>query len=172
MNQKDAVQAVNPSDDRQVRTKSGKVKTVKANKSCPAFVAHEHTAASCGIFKKLSIDGRWNFFKENKLCHRCFVSHTRWPCEGEVCGINNCDKRHHSEPTKKQTVTDATVTIHRQPISSTLFKILPVTLYGKNGSVNTYAFLDDGSSVTIVEKSYCRRTGSKQASAFLVHPLE
>ncbi|XP_062713999.1 uncharacterized protein LOC115262830 [Aedes albopictus] len=160
--QKDPGTAVNSYGERRGQNKSGKYRSGDATNSCPACGAHDHTAASCGAFKKLSIDGRWNFVKDNKLCRRCLVSHTRWPCEGEVCGINNCEKRHHrllhSEP-KNQPVTDATVTIHRQPVSSTLFKILPVTLYGKSGSVNTFAFLDDGSSVTIIEQTIADKLG-------------
>ncbi|XP_065074704.1 uncharacterized protein LOC135698585 [Ochlerotatus camptorhynchus] len=140
--QKDPGATDNLSGDRRGQNKSAKGKG-EETKICPACGAHGHTAASCVTFKKRSIDGRWNLVKDNKLCRRCLVSHTRWPCEGEVCGINNCEKCHHrllhSEPTKKQPVIDATVTIHRQPVSSKLFKVLPVTLYGKNGSVNTFS---------------------------------
>lgn len=93
----------------------------------------------------------------NKVCARCLASHARWPCKGEVCGINGCPKRHHRllhfEPPSAANATNAVVTVHSQLSSTTLFRILPVTLFGHKGQVDTYAFLDDGSSVTLVERS-------------------
>ncbi|XP_062557970.1 uncharacterized protein LOC134222838 [Armigeres subalbatus] len=174
---KESEQSTNAAtSDRREPSKNTRGKGGEANKFCPMCNGHDHTAATCAAFKKLSVDGRWNFVKDNKLCRRCLISHNRWPCEGEVCGINSCEKRHHrllhSEPAKKQSVnsSDATVTIHRQPVSSTLFKILPVTLYGKNGSVNTFAFLDDGSSATLVEQTLANELGvSGSAHSLCIH---
>ncbi|XP_062556758.1 uncharacterized protein LOC134221586 [Armigeres subalbatus] len=164
LEQKESGRTINSGGRREV-AKNDKAKRGGSTKNCPLCNVYDHTAASCASFKKLSIDGRWNVVKDNKLCRRCLVSHNRWPCEGEVCGINDCEKRHHRllhyEAPKKQPAisTEATVTIHRQPISSTLFKILPVTLHGKNGAVNTYAFLDDGSCATLVEQTIANELG-------------
>lgn len=54
--------------------------------------------------------------------------------------------------------------IHRHPVSSTLFKIVSVTLHGKNGTVTTYAFLDDGASVTLVERTIANEQRIKKNS--------
>ncbi|XP_055633289.1 uncharacterized protein LOC129773669 [Toxorhynchites rutilus septentrionalis] len=43
--------------------------------------------------------------------------------------------------------------------SSVLFRIVPVTLYGKTGFVNTYAFLDEGSSLTLIEGEIAKQLG-------------
>lgn len=41
-----------------------------------------------------------------------------------------------------------------------LFKVVPVTIYGANNtSINTFAFLDDGSQLTLIEKSLFDRLG-------------
>ncbi|XP_062704268.1 uncharacterized protein LOC134286640 [Aedes albopictus] len=120
-----------------------------------------HQVANCSTFKKLCLDDRWKEVKEKQLCSRCLTAHSRWPCRGEVCGVNGCQRRHHrllhSELPKEE--KNAIVTVHRKPTSSTLFRVLPVTLYGRKGQVNTFAFLDDGSSVTMVDQSTAEALG-------------
>lgn len=53
------------------------------------------TIVDCVIFDGMDADGKWEAVKMNKLCARCLTSHSRWPCKGEICGINGCPKRHH-----------------------------------------------------------------------------
>ena len=43
--------------------------------------------------------------------------------------------------------------------SDLLFRVLPVVLYGPNCAIETYALLDEGSSVTIVDSSLVRQLG-------------
>lgn len=57
-------------------------------RTCPTIV-------DCVIFDGMDADGKWEAVKINKLCARCLTSHSRWPCKGEICGINGCPKRHH-----------------------------------------------------------------------------
>ncbi|XP_055645110.1 uncharacterized protein LOC129780638 [Toxorhynchites rutilus septentrionalis] len=143
-------------------------KQTTGNNMCLACGVGIHQVARCLSFKRLSLDDRWKLVKEYKLCRRCLTPHVRWPCKGEACGINGCQKKHHrllhsdcplAATSSTQKSTNATVTVHRQVSSSTLFRVLPVTLYGKNGQVNTLAFLDDGSSITLVEQSLVNELG-------------
>ncbi|XP_055623324.1 uncharacterized protein LOC129766751 [Toxorhynchites rutilus septentrionalis] len=130
-------------------------------KSCSVCSGGNHQATNCATFKKLSVDERWKIVKDRKLCRRCLIAHTRWPCKGEICGVGGCQKRHnrllHYDPSSTESKpgvsVNATVTIHRQSAASTLFRVIPVTLYGEKGQINTHAFLDDGSSVTLVEQA-------------------
>ncbi|XP_062709353.1 uncharacterized protein LOC134288451 [Aedes albopictus] len=48
---------------------------------------------------------------------------------------------------------------HRQLASSTLFRIIPVTLHGRNGSIDTFAFLDEGSDLTLIESDLATSLG-------------
>ncbi|XP_053685846.1 uncharacterized protein LOC128735386 [Sabethes cyaneus] len=135
------------------------------NKSCVVCNRDCHGLKNCVAFKALDIDSKWKAVKTHRLCSRCLMPHARWPCKGEICGVNGCPKRHHRslhfEPPVESKYTGAVVSVHRQPSSSTLFRILPVTLFGQNGQLNTYAFLDDGSSVTLVERSIADALGAR-----------
>ncbi|XP_062704452.1 uncharacterized protein LOC134286795 [Aedes albopictus] len=115
--------------------------------------------------EKMGPDGGKSSNSSNRWCAVCNVdNHQIESCtsfkgldlDGEVCGINDCPKRHHRllhfDPPAAAKIINAVVTVHRQLSSPTLFRILPVTLYGSKGQLDTYAFLDDGSSVTLVER--------------------
>ncbi|XP_062714292.1 uncharacterized protein LOC134291044 [Aedes albopictus] len=49
--------------------------------------------------------------------------------------------------------------MHHHSQSKLLFRIIPVTLYGQQGIINTFAFLDEGSSLSMIESSLADRLG-------------
>ncbi|XP_055603838.1 uncharacterized protein LOC129752068 [Uranotaenia lowii] len=49
--------------------------------------------------------------------------------------------------------------IHRSPELTFLFRILPITVYGNEKAVDTFAFVDEGSSITLVEDSLVKELG-------------
>lgn len=96
--------------------------------------------------------------KENKLCSRCLGKHHLLRCKSTaLCGKNGCSYKHHQllhndKKVEKVDVTPEPCNAHDQQSSpSVLFRIVPVVLYGKYTAIETFAFLDDGSSVTLVE---------------------
>ncbi|XP_062535245.1 uncharacterized protein LOC134204441 [Armigeres subalbatus] len=133
-----------------------------------------HKLRDCNSFKQLSLEKRWKTTQQLSLCRRCLIPHGKWPCKATVCGIGNCDARHHkllhpgdpqqstaavTASTKSRATPTATLNVHRQLPCPVLFRILPVTLYGNSASINTLAFLDDGSSHTLIEKDLADELG-------------
>ncbi|XP_062703497.1 uncharacterized protein LOC134285955 [Aedes albopictus] len=143
-------------------------------KPCLLCKTEGHKVRDCERFKQLTLANRWKTAHQLSLCRRCLIPHGKWPCKATVCGVANCEERHHkllhpgdpqssvtenTTPAINQPSSSATVNVHRQHPCPVLFRILPVTLYGKNASVNTLAFLDDGSSHTLIEKELADELG-------------
>ncbi|CAH0663689.1 unnamed protein product [Chilo suppressalis] len=68
------------------------------NKLCP-YCGNNHTLSCCDIFNTLSINDRWQFVTDKKLCHKCLKkgSHNYKNCKmsKEVCKVKSCMFKHH-----------------------------------------------------------------------------
>ncbi|XP_058816672.1 uncharacterized protein LOC131679946 [Topomyia yanbarensis] len=148
-------------------------------KSCPICQQIGHKVKDCGKFKAQNLHERWRLVEDQQLCRRCLVRHGKWPCHTTYpCGVDGCDARHHQllHPGKSNEVkrsveitnpvvktnlasTSGTVSTHRQVVNSILFRVIPVTLYGPNSSIKTFAFLDEGSSLTLLDKDIAKELG-------------
>ena len=130
----------------------------------------DHTIENCPTFAAMNTSDKWNFVKKNNRCRSCLGNHLHFRCRKQSrCGINGCDKKHHpllhSERVEenKNLVLQSNLesgTVHQQTTMvcnnhqhecSVLFRIVPVTLYNGTNKVDTYAFMDEGSSVTLIE---------------------
>ncbi|XP_022837599.1 uncharacterized protein LOC111364790 [Spodoptera litura] len=144
---------------------------------CPACKQHGHKLPDCNKYKQLDIDTRWNVAKYNKMCFRCLQNkHRRYMCRAPICDVKGCNMKHHkllhkehddktthnraphAPPSMTPVITHESVTSARETVSTTsprkrraYLKILPVTLRGPRTSIDTYALLDDGSTVTLLD---------------------
>ncbi|XP_058827116.1 uncharacterized protein LOC131687095 [Topomyia yanbarensis] len=145
---------------------------VATGKQCPVCRNPGHRVKECEVFQKMEVDDRWKVSVSHSLCRCCLFAHGRRPCKTKSrCGINDCEYRHHPLLhfiTKKNELNpangNAKVNNHHQEGRSSLFRIVPVTLRGKNRILKTFAFLDDGSSITLVENSIAEQLGAKGES--------
>ncbi|XP_062713659.1 uncharacterized protein LOC109432815 [Aedes albopictus] len=135
-----------------------------------------HEIQDCTLFKALDMDARWKAMRQNGLCRMCLVPHRRWPCRSaKECGIAGCRLRHHTllhtseiDRSSRRTGTDSSApdnesVVHQNlhhGFPSTLFRYLPVIIKGMDETlVYTYAFLDDGSSSTLMEAAIATKLG-------------
>ncbi|XP_047511676.1 uncharacterized protein LOC125054051 [Pieris napi] len=138
--------------------------------SCECTVCHNlHHIKDCKQLMDLQSKCRWEKAKDLNLCFRCLGRRNhRHRCSYEPCGIGGCKASHHSllhfsaspsetpvEPAGKSAVVAAT----RQKVGRALLKIVPVRLRGPKGTMTTFALLDEGSSVTLIEKKVASEIG-------------
>ncbi|XP_058449178.1 uncharacterized protein LOC131429147 [Malaya genurostris] len=132
--------------------------------SCLVCNKQNHKVKECDTFKRMTTDDRWKSVHTLHLCRVCLGRHGRKPCRSQArCNIAGCQLRHNpllhgalvsiiAEPSDKvRRDADAVISLHNVQ-GAVLLRILPVTLHYRGKSVNTHAFIDEGSSVTLVEK--------------------
>ncbi|XP_055923707.1 uncharacterized protein LOC129954075 [Eupeodes corollae] len=120
--------------------------------------------ANCEYFLKADRGERWNIVRKNNLCKQCLYPHAYRVCKSEKkCGVNGCSYNHHAllhrffpevnkHDERDGALDEINVNAHSELNHKTLFKILPITVYGKNKTINTFAFIDEGSSVSLCEE--------------------
>ncbi|XP_055643693.1 uncharacterized protein LOC129779933 [Toxorhynchites rutilus septentrionalis] len=131
-------------------------------KKCPVCKGGCTSVGLCNIFERLSYEARWSIARGMKICRRCLKQH-RGGCSGKVCGKNGCTFKHHpllhkdfviSHETNSQSSRESEHDLHtHQTVSSGgLFRYVPVELYGARKHIRCYAFLDDGSALTLMDQ--------------------
>ncbi|XP_058827946.1 uncharacterized protein LOC131687873 [Topomyia yanbarensis] len=129
-----------------------------------------HRVRECIAFKALHVDDRWRRVRALGLCQNCLFSHGRRACRiRSSCDIEGCQFRHHPllhslRGPPKAPASNALVAenhTHRLLTSSTLFRIIPVILHGSDVSIDTFAFLDEGSDLTLMEHDLAVSLGLK-----------
>ncbi|XP_062714095.1 uncharacterized protein LOC134290888 [Aedes albopictus] len=125
-----------------------------------------HRTKECTSFLALTVDERWKQVHNQGLCRTCLFGHGRRTCRStNRCGVDGCYFRHHPllhSPTSISQHHQAVEhNVHQQEIDLTklFFRIIPVTLHGPTGSIDTFAFLDEGSSLTMIETSLANKLG-------------
>ena len=123
------------------------------NQQCPLLRQCEH-------FRHLSVSQRMEHVKKLKLSFNCLSPHLFKDCKSTTTFRQpGCDKHHHTllhHDRQPATIT-ATTTLNRAMRSPSLLPILPVTLSSGSRTLNTYALLDSGSSLTLLTDAVARQ---------------
>ncbi|KAJ8705579.1 hypothetical protein PYW08_012625 [Mythimna loreyi] len=110
-----------------------------------------HNLTKCDKFAKLSVDDRWQHVKDNRLCFKCIVKrHPKNVCRGNKCPT--CSYNHHALLHYEKGATESVTNVSEYHGKS-LLKVLPVCVTIGGVSHETYALLDDGATVSLVDAS-------------------
>lgn len=143
---------------------------VPSEKKCICCNGGVHHLSTCFKFKSMNNDERWHFVSTNKICFSCLMpNHITKKCRKiKKCGINGCTKPHHvflhkdevkfiednknisSENHINKDLTE--INCHITGNKNVLLKILPVVISKGKRYVQTFALLDDASTVTLIDE--------------------
>ena len=116
-----------------------------------------HTLPECDNFQQKNISDRITFTIQHHLCFTCLLSseHVKRKCPGsKVCSVQGCIQRHH--PLLHE--VPQPIYYHYNDVRI-YYQIVPITI--RNGSVamKTFAFLDAGSSLPLIEEDLANKLG-------------
>ncbi|XP_062698475.1 uncharacterized protein LOC115257886 [Aedes albopictus] len=122
-----------------------------------------HRIRNCDEFRRLNISERVKLMERWKLCERCLNEHTGW-CRFKItCNVGSCRQPHHPLVHRVAATTSQAcqgqLHTHLDGKLPVIFRIVPITLYGGQKSYSTFAYLDEGSDMTLVEGSLVRDLG-------------
>lgn len=134
------------------------------------YICNEsHGIEECSQFRGLSPWERMRTLTNKHACFTCLRRHGG-PCKlNKLCGFYGCKGKHHRilhynqtpqrSENKNKTVrvqdtkpAVARTHLHHQFMSEVFYQIIPVTLRNGDRETRTYAFLDPGSSLTLVDR--------------------
>ena len=101
--------------------------------------SEHHRLYECASFRNMSMNERWRFIQDNKLCLRCLRKHSLKRCFSKrQCGVDNCKLPHNlllhqvNAFSVQAAVSpkNETMLFHKDERKS-LFRYIPVKLHGK-----------------------------------------
>ncbi|XP_068158256.1 uncharacterized protein [Drosophila tropicalis] len=140
-----------------------------------------HKIHSCPSFKATPHQQKISFLKNHKLCQQCLNRHHQKCQREKVCGIRGCRSKHHplihemqpipeaaksSSPNRPAMVTNVHTpegkhTQRSRESGSTYFRVIPIQIINKTKVTNTFAFLDQGSALTLIDNKVFKQLGLK-----------
>ena len=107
----------------------------------------------------MSVSDWYAAVRKQPLCYGCLgKGHAIKDCKVNACGINGCIKKHtqllHSKNQMNEgnhAVNVSAETINQSNEVTSFLQIVPVSIQSGGNSLNTYAFLESGSTVSSID---------------------
>ncbi|GBP87999.1 hypothetical protein EVAR_66210_1 [Eumeta japonica] len=129
--------------------------------------------SACATFKEATIEERWEYCKKRNACFRCLMKRQfRHRCPTKPCGVDSCRGTHHrmlhnserpptsrSGSSTQESSCQAVVTSARPSKPKAHLKIVPIRLTGPKANIDTYALLDEGSTITLIDAAVAEAVG-------------
>nr|XP_029716918.1 uncharacterized protein LOC115260149 [Aedes albopictus] len=140
-------------DDRESSQSSPNTSRRGKRNRCYVCGESNHRVPSCSTITSMPVNKRWELVHQLKICPCCLNRHLQWPCKTvKNCDVHGCRMKHHP---LLHSLNDAVQTsgcsIDADDNNRTLLKYIPVSLYGRSKRIDTFAFIDEGSSKTLLE---------------------
>ena len=128
-----------------------------------------HNIWNCPLFKNMNVNDRYAAVRKQRLCYGCLGKrHAIKDCKVNACGINGCTKKHnrllHSENQMDEgnhAVNVSAATVSQSNEVTSFLQIVRVSIQSGRNRLNTYAFLDSGSTVSFVDRSVNEKLRAK-----------
>ncbi|XP_055632616.1 uncharacterized protein LOC129773090 [Toxorhynchites rutilus septentrionalis] len=121
-------------------------------KPCKACKRTDHRLRFCQDFRAMSFADRMKIVELGRLCKVCLNDHGVAPCKFKIrCNVEECQERHH--PLLHPVHSRVVMNTHHHVQGEIMFRMIPVTLHHGSRVVKTLAFLDEGASITLVERT-------------------
>ena len=116
---------------------------------------------NCPLIRSMSVNDRYAAVRKQRLCYWSLgKGDATKDCKVNACGINGCIKKHnrllHSENQMDESndaVNVSAATINQSNEVTSFLQTIPVSIQSGSNRLNTYAFLDSGSTVSFIDQN-------------------
>ncbi|XP_058816283.1 uncharacterized protein LOC131679560 [Topomyia yanbarensis] len=127
-----------------------------SRKPCRGCNRTDHRIRLCEDFRKQTWNERMKIADKWKLCQLCLNEHGQIRCRFKGhCNVGDCKERHHPllHPPNSTFLLSTNCNVHNSDQHPVIFRVVPIKLHNGRHVLDVIAFLDEGSSYSLMESS-------------------
>ncbi|XP_065082921.1 uncharacterized protein LOC135705239 [Ochlerotatus camptorhynchus] len=129
---------------------------IENRKPCRGCNRTDHRIRYCEDFRKQAWGDKIKIVEKWKLCQLCLNEHGQTRCRFKGhCNVGDCKDRHHNllHPPNSTEPLSTNCHVHNSDQHPVIFRVVPIKLYNGKRTMDVIAFLDEGSSYSLMENS-------------------